>query len=261
MSEQEQPILLDLDGAVAIITLNRPDKFNCISVALFDGLNDALDQIEGDLSVRAVLIRANGKQFCTGADLDEVLAARQSKETVQAFISNGHAAFRRLENLAKPVVIAVQGLALAGGLELVMSGDVVFLAESGRMGDQHAQFGLIPGWGGTQRLARHVGRRRALDLMYSVKWLSAVEALDWGLANYVSPDERLWEDALAYAQKLTQRSPEGLAAMKSLTLQGLEGSLDAGLSLEEDAASEALLTANTEEGLNAFQERRDPVFK
>jgi enoyl-CoA hydratase len=261
MSEQEQPVLMDRDGQVAILTLNRPDKFNCLSSGLVSGLNQALDKIEADADIRAVLIRAAGKQFCTGADLDEVLEARKSKDAVQAFISRGHMAMRRLENLPKPVIIAVHGLALAGGVELAMSGDVLFLAESGRMGDQHAQFGLIPGWGGTQRLGRHLGRRRALDLMYSARWLSSAEALDWGLANYVVADDKLWDEAMAYCQKLSLRNPEGLAMMKSLTLQGLEGTLDAGLSLEETAAADALLTANTEEGLNAFQERREPVFK
>lgn len=261
MSEVENPILTDRDGQVAIITLNRPDKFNCISRGLVDGLNAAMDEVESDAGIRAVLIRAAGDHFCTGADLDEVLAARQAEDTVQEFITRGHMVLRRLENLSKPVVIAAHGLSLAGGIELAMSGDVLFLSQSGRMGDQHAQFGLIPGWGGTQRLARHIGRRRALDLMYSARWLSSAEALDWGLANYVVDDDALWDTAMAYAQKLTTRSPEGLATMKSLTLRGLEGTLDAGLSLEEKEAAAALMTENTEEGLNAFQERRDPVFK
>ncbi len=261
MSEQEAPILTDRDGAVGIITLNRPDKFNCISGDLLEGLTAALDQFESDAAVRVLLLRANGKQFCTGADLDEVLEARKSKATVEAFISRGHAVLRRLELTAKPVIVAVQGLALAGGIEIAMSGDVLFLAESGRMGDQHAQFGLIPGFGGTQRLPRLVGRRRALELMYSARWLDAAEALDWGLANYVVADDKLWAEAMAYAQKLATRNPEGLAMMKSLTLAGLDEDLAAGLGREETEAAAALMTENTEEGLNAFQERREPVFK
>ncbi len=257
----EQPILTERDGAVAVVILNRPDKFNCLSSGLVDGLNAALDEIEADDGIRAVLVRANGKQFCTGADLDEVLEARKAKDTVQAFISRGHAVLRRLENLPKPVVMAVHGLALAGGVEVAMSGDVVFMADSARMGDQHAQYGLIPGWGGTQRLARHVGRRRALDLMFSARWLSSAECLDWGLANYVVSDDKLIDEAMAYAQQMAKRSPAGLAVMKSLTLRGLETTLDAGLSLEEREAALALMSDNTAEGLAAFQERREPVFE
>jgi len=256
-------VLYETDGTsgVAIATLNRPDKFNCVSADLCRGLDAAMDAALADNAVRALVIRANGKHFCTGADLDEVMAARQDKAALAEFMSRGHRVMRRLETLPIPVVAAVSGLALAGGLELVLSCDVVFLAASGKIGDQHAQFGLVPGWGGTQRLPRLVGRRRALDLMYSARWLDAEEALSWGLANYVVPDDALQEAALDYARTLAKRNPEALAAMKRLVLDGLEENLTAGLWRELDEAAIALRSENTSEGLAAFQERREPVFK
>jgi enoyl-CoA hydratase len=167
---------------------------------------------------------------------------------------------RRFEASPLPIVGAVHGLALAGGMELVMACDVIFAAENARLGDQHAAFGLVPGWGGTQRLPRIVGLRRALDLMYSARWLTAGEAQDWGLVNYVVADDELEEAALDYCRTLATRSPTGIAAMKRLARAGLEGSLDAGLALEERDIVPALGAADVDEGLAAFSERRTPAF-
>lgn len=258
---EHQDVLLETAEGVGIATLNRPDKFNCISTGIVEGLTNALEHFESDPAIRVMLIRGNGKQFCTGADLDEVTAARQSAGDFQVFISRGHAMLRRLEASRMPIVAAVHGLALAGGLELMMSCDVVLAGRSARMGDQHVQYGLLPGFGGSQRLPRLVGLRRALELMYSGRWLDADEALDWGLVNEVCEDAALGERALEFCTILATRSPDGLGWMKRLARDGLEGSLDAGLTLEEENAAEAQLNDNTSEGLAAFKERRVPVFK
>jgi enoyl-CoA hydratase len=159
-----------------------------------------------------------------------------------------------------PVVAAVHGLALAGGLEIMLACDVVFAGTGARFGDQHAQYGLVPGGGGSQRLPRIVGLRRALDLMYTNRWLDAQEAERWGLVNYVVADDELFDQALAYCEDLATKSRSGLAAMKRMSRQGLEGSLDAGLTLEAREVVDALLSDDTAEGLAAFQERRPPEF-
>ena len=260
MNQNQGPVLCDIDGRVGIATLNRPDRFNCASSGLVDGLRDALDMFERNAGVQAMLIRANGPQFCTGADLDEVLAARQDRKALHRFIANGHDLLRRLESSSLPVVCAVQGLALAGGLEILLACDVAFAATKARIGDQHAQFGLVPGWGGTQRAARLIGLRRALDLMFSARWLSADEAERIGLINRVVPDEDLEQAALAYCHDLGRRNPEGLALMKRLAREGSDLALADGLALEEREVVEALLSDNVGEGLAAFQERRDPQF-
>jgi enoyl-CoA hydratase/carnithine racemase len=261
MSKAEPHLLHRTEGAVGVLTLNRPNKFNCVSLELANGLQEAIERFEADRSVRVILLLASGKNFCTGADLDQVLAARRSGEELRRFIGAGHAALRGLEQSRLPVVAAVQGFCLAGGLEITMACDVVFAACSARLGCQHAQYGLVPGWGGTQRLPRLVGLRRALDLMFSARWLDAAEAQDWGLVNAVVDDEALHEQARAYAAMLATRNPDGLALMKSLARASGEESASAGLLREQALVIDALQSANVSEGLAAFQQRRTPVFK
>ncbi|MGE0151039.1 MAG: enoyl-CoA hydratase/isomerase family protein [Reyranellaceae bacterium] len=261
MSDSENPILVSTDGAVGIVTLNRPSKFNCISRELAQGLLDAVRTLEVDASVRVLLLKANGKHFCTGADLDQVKSARATREGLESWLGRGHEALYAMEASRLPVIGVVHGLALAGGLELAMACDVLFVGKSARLGDQHAQYGLVPGWGGTQRLPRLVGLRRALHLMYSGAWLEADEALDWGLANAVFEDGELQAKAMEFARQLAKRNPQGIAAMKSLSRQGLDGSLRAGIDAELQCVADALRSANVEEGLAAFAERREPVFK
>ncbi len=261
MSDDESAVVVSTEDGVGTLKLNRPDKFNSLSTPLLDGIDRALDGFERSREVRAVLVRAAGKHFCTGADLDEVTAHRQSREAVAAFIARGHAVFSRLGKSPLPVVVAVHGLCLAGGLELALSCDIVFAAQSARFGDQHARFGLVPGWGGSQRLARRVGLGRALDLMLSARWLDADEAREWGLVNHVEDDDGLGEAALAYCRELAGKSAAGLSLMKRLAREGLDQDLAAGLRLEEGAVVDALLDADAEEGLSAFKERREPKFR
>jgi enoyl-CoA hydratase/carnithine racemase len=256
----EAAVILSVQDGVGVLELNRPDKFNCLSSAVIAGLDAGLTALEGGRSVRAVLVRAKGKNFCTGADLAEVVAARENKNDLSAFIANGHRVLRRFEQSPLPVVAAVQGLCLAGGLELTMSCDVVFAAQSARFGCQHARYGLVPGWGGTQRLPRLVGIRRALDLMYSGRWLAAAEAREMGLVNFVVADETLATSAEAYCADLAGKSRGGLAAMKGMARAGIDLPLADGLALEEGAVVDALMGADVTEGLAAFQARREPVF-
>lgn len=256
----ESVVELSQQGAVGIITLNRPEQFNCLSMALHEALYEAMDQFEIDSTIRAVLIAANGKHFCTGADLEEISGFRDSDEDIRAFLETGNDTLRKLETSPLPVVIAQQGLALAGGLELILAGDVVFAGKSAKLGDQHAQFGLVPGWGGSQRLTRLIGRRRAIELMFSARWLDAEQALDFGLINYVEEDDSLFDSALAYCQQLCQRSSVGLALMKQLSDRGLDMPLEQGLALELDLATPALRSDTVSEGLKAFAEKRAPKF-
>jgi len=260
MSESS-PIEVTHEGAVAIVELCRPEKFNCQSMALHLALLDAMSGFEKAGSrVRAVLVRSRGKHFSTGADLDEVKAVRGDPARLAEFISLGHRTFRRLESSPLPVVAAAQGLSLAGGLEFVLACDVVFAAQDARFGDQHAQYGLIPGWGGSQRLTRILGPRRALDLFFSARWIDAETALAWGLVNYLCPPEILHAKALEYCKTLAERSQTGIAMMKRLARQGLEITPDAGLRLEESLAPGALAHPHAAEGLAAFEARRKPVF-
>lgn len=257
-----EAVLVSQEGAVGIIELARPDKFNCLSQEVHDGLDAAITQHEtAGSGVRALLIRAQGAHFCTGADLQQVKGLRTKPDELRAFLGFGHAVLRRFEASPLPVVAACQGLCLAGGLELMLACDVVFAARDAKFGDQHAQFGLVPGWGGSQRLPRLIGLRRAMDLFYSARWMGADEALAVGLVNSVCEPDQLGAEALAYCHKMAARSREGLALMKQLARQGLEGTLSDGLRLEERLAPPVLMGDDVSEGLAAFEGRRKPVFK
>ena len=249
-----------IEAGVGLIELSRPEKYNCLSGEVARAIDDAVAAYATDETVRAILVRAQGKHFCTGADLDEVLELRQDEKRFRAFIDYGQSVFSRLEAAPLPVVVSVQGLCLAGGIELMASCDVAFAGQSAQFGDQHAEFGLLPGWGGSQRLPRMLGMRRALDLFYSHKWISADMALDWGLVNYVVPDDTLHDETMAYCQKLTKKSRSGLAAMKRMARQGIEASLKDGICLERDLVVAHTIGDDALEGLTAFQERRKPDF-
>ena len=255
------PVLVEMVGPVGIIELNRPEKFNCLSVGIQEGLPRALRRLEAPGSgIRVVLLRARGKHFCTGADLDEIKALRAERARLAEFI-HGSEVLKALEASDLPVVAAVHGLCLAGGLELMLACDVVFAASDARFGDQHAQYGLIPGWGGSQRLPRLIGLRRSLDLFFSARRVDAETALQFGLVNYVVGPEQLQQAALEYCQTLAERSRPGLAAMKRLGRRGLDMKWDAALRFEEELVVDALFDEDVSEGLAAFEARRTPVFK
>lgn len=256
----EPAIRVEQAGPVGVLTLANSKAGNCLSMAIWDAMQEALHGFEADPAVRVVLVQAEGRHFCTGADLSEVKQVLATPDALVRFLRTGHAALCAFEASRLPVVGAVQGLCLAGGLELMLACDLVVAAESARFGDQHAQFGLLPGWGGSQRLTRIVGLRRANDLFLSARWISAEVAERWGLVNAVVPDAQLAEEASALCRRLAERSPAGLAVMKRLARDGLDGSLAEGLLLEQRVAPAVLTGADALEGLAAFEGKREPRF-
>jgi enoyl-CoA hydratase len=255
------PIRASRRQAVGIIELARPAKYNCLSSAAYAAIEAAIDAFESPGSgVRAILVQAQGKNFCTGADLDEVLSLRSEPAALRRFIGLGHRALKRLEACELPVVAACQGLSLAGGCELMLACDVVFAAQDARFGDQHAQYGLLPGWGASQRLPRLIGLRRSLDLFFTARWIDANTALQWGLVNHLAAPELLRQVAFDYCAAMATRSRTGLAVMKRLARQGLDGPMETGLQMEEADTSIGLLHPDVSEGLDAFRNRRPPRF-
>ncbi len=259
---QDTPVVVSMDEAVGIIELARPEKFNCLSTAVAKGIEDAIDAFEKPGSgVRAILICAQGKCFSAGADLDEIKELRGNADDLRRFLAYGHHMLNRLEASDLPVVAACQGLSLAGGIELMLACDMIFAAKDAQFADQHARFGFIPGWGGTQRLPRVIGMRRGLDLILTGRRIDADTALQWGLVNYVVEPDKLRDAALEYCQEFAKRSRTGIATMKHAARRGREGSLEAGLTLELDLVSVALLNDDVSEGLAAFEGRRAPKFR
>jgi len=249
------------ESSTVLMELARPEVFNCLSLDVYSEIGQTLRTAEEDDSVRTILICAQGKHFCTGADLNEVKQKRVSADSIEDFVRHGHEVLKMLEASRLPIVCAVQGLCLAGGLELMLACDIAFASSNAKFGDQHAQFGLVPGWGSSQRLPRVIGQRRAMDLFFSARWIDAPTALDWGLVNYVTSDENLRQEALDYCSRLGERSSIGLGAMKDLAINGLSMSLADGLEYEVKKAVGPLTSADVAEGIAAFEEKRKPIFR
>jgi enoyl-CoA hydratase len=247
-------------GGIARITLARPDRLNAINPELLQDLDRACDAAEGDPTVRVVTLTAAGRAFCAGADLQTVRALAPDAARWDAFMGRWHRVFDRIEALPVPVIVGVHGLALAGGLELVLLADLVVADEAARLGDQHANFGLVAGGGGSQRLPRLIGARRAKELMLLGGWLTAAEALAWGLVNRVVPAGTVAGAVEEMAAALAAGSPAANRAVKTLVARAVDAELAEGLELERRLVAEHMRGADAAEGLRAFAEKRRPVF-
>lgn len=255
-----QDLLEVVKDGVAILTMNRPERLNALSHSMLAAMLDALPRLAEDPGVGAVILTGAGRAFCAGADLKAVKELVPDPVRWSGFMRLWHRVFNRVEALPAPVIAGVHGLALAGGLELVLVADLVVMDATARLGDQHTNFGLIAGGGGSQRLPRLIGARRALDLFFSARWIDAQTAHDWGLVNHVCAPDRLAAESLEYCRALGERSRSGLATMKRLARHGLGLPPSEALALEEKLAPEAMRTPDVDEGLAAFQQRRKPVF-
>lgn len=255
-----ETITYTASGGVARITLHRPDRLNAISPELLRDLDRACAAVEGDAGARVVTLTAAGRAFCAGADLRAVRELSPDPERWAAFTHLWHRVFDRIEALPVPVIAGVHGLALAGGLELVLVADLVVADEAARLGDQHANFGLVAGGGGSQRLPRLIGARRAKELMLLGGWLTAPEALAWGLVNRVVPAGTVAPAVEELATALAAGSGSANRTVKALVARAFDTELAEGLELERRLVAEHMRSADAAEGLRAFAEKRKPVF-
>jgi enoyl-CoA hydratase/carnithine racemase len=249
-------VQLHRDGGVARVVLDRPGQLNAISPELLDDLDAACAAIEADAGVGAVTLTGAGRAFCAGADLKVVQALAPDPEGWRAFMDRWHRVFDRIERLPVPVVAGVHGLALAGGLELTLVCDLVVADEEARLGDQHVNFALVAGGGGSQRLPRLIGARRAKELMLLGGWIDARQALGWGLVNRVAPAGTVEETTLALARELASKSTAANRTVKLLVDRGLDVDLRTGLALEQRVVAEHMRGDDAQAGLRAFAERR-----
>ena len=249
------------EGGIARVVLNRPAQLNAISPELLRDLAEVCDAIERDLTLKVVLLTGAGRAFCAGADLKAVQTIAPDPAKWRAFMELWLRVFKRLESLPQVVIAGVHGMALAGGLELVLTCDLVVADEEAKLGDQHANFGLVAGGGGSQRLPRAVGARRAKELMLLGHWLSAREAFEWGLVNRVAAVGQLQTTLDELAGQLVTKSASANRAVKRLVNRALDVDLMSGLEFEAAEVAVHMRSPDTSEGLRAFLEKRKPQFR
>jgi enoyl-CoA hydratase len=253
------PVDFEARGPVALLTLNRPEALNALSVDMLDDLDEHLDTIENDPQLRAVVITGGGeKAFTAGADINHMRNA--SALEARAYAQRGHAITNRLESLTKPVIAAVNGYALGGGCELALACDVRLAAQDARFGLPEVNLGIMPGWGGTQRLARTTSPGFAKELILTGRQVSAEEARAAGLVNHVYPRGELMAKALEMGDLIAAKPPWAVASAKEVVNLALEGDLHGHLARELDAFALAFTTEDQREGMNAFFEKREPRF-
>jgi enoyl-CoA hydratase/carnithine racemase len=258
---QEPAVLSEIRDGAIWITLNRPAAMNSISPDMIAGVMQALDTAESRDDVRAIVLTGAGRAFCAGADLKFAQAARESDVGgASGFLDDLLVLLNRLESFPQPVIAAVNGLALAGGLELVLCCDLVFAARSAKFGDAHANYGLLPGGGGSVRLPRKIGPTRAKYLMFTGAFLPAGHMEAAGLVNAVVDDTALLETVGDTVKLIAAKSPIGLSRMKTLVNDGLEQSVDVALRQELLMVALHQHSHDIREGLSAFQEKRAPRF-
>jgi enoyl-CoA hydratase len=246
-------------GGVAVVTLDRPEALNALNGALLTELRDRLRELAEDAEVRAVVLTGAGERaFAAGADIKEM--EQMTVEEARAWAALGHECGRLLETMPKPTIAAVNGFALGGGCELALACDIRYASAAAKLGQPEVSIGIVPGWGGTQRLARAVGTGRAKELVYSGRAVDAEEALRIGLVEAVFPPGDLLGKALELAEALAAKSPLVLAVAKELVNRSARGDLDAGLDAEAESFARLFGSQDQKEGMRAFVEKREPRF-
>jgi len=250
-------IRVERDAAVAIVTVDRPDAMNALDVETLTELRDRLLDLRDDADVRAVVITGAGERaFVAGADIKAM--SEMDVEQAKRWGALGHEAAELLESMPKPTIAAINGFALGGGCELALACDIRYASPAAKLGQPEINLGIIPGWGGTQRLARVCGLGFAKELILTGKLVDADEAVERGLVSGVH--DAVLDKALETARLLASKSPLALAAAKTSTNAALQGRHDDNLAGEIDRFGELFASADAKEGLTAFIEKREPSF-
>jgi enoyl-CoA hydratase/carnithine racemase len=253
-------LLASIEPGIAVVTLQRPEAANSMSLQMLSELQEILEQLQANPSIRCVVVTGQGeKAFCAGADLKE----RANMDTVE--VRRTVSIIRRVIDgfaaLPMPVIAAVCGVALGGGTELALACDIRFAAKQAVFGLTETSLGIIPGAGGTQRLPRQIGKGRAKELIYTAKRITAQEAETLGLVEYVVDKEVLMDKVVEMARQITQNAPIAVTQAKKAIDNGTEVDLETGLMIEQLAYEITIPTSDRLEGLKAFKEKRTPQYK
>ena len=252
------PVLLERRDAVALVTMNRPDVLNALNRETLECLIERADEIRADEGVRAVVLTGAGRAFVAGADIAEMRGLSPSEAL--AFSRLGHRAMDGIESLPVPVVAAVNGFALGGGCELACACDWILASRKARFGQPEVKLGLIPGFGGTSRLARRVGPGWVRELVMGGEPVDAETALRMGLANRIHEPEALLDAALASAGQAAGKGRRAIATAKRVLLEGGDADVRVAHALEQSAFGSIFGSEESAEGMDAFLEKRDPKF-
>ncbi|MFE4704696.1 enoyl-CoA hydratase [Peribacillus simplex] len=250
---------LSVENHVAIITIDHAPA-NALSSAIIGELSQAFDRIEKDEAVRVVLLHGEGRFFSAGADIKEFTEVENGK-AFEKLTKNGQSVFEKIESFPKPVIAAIHGAALGGGLELAMACHIRLVTERAKLGLPELQLGLIPGFAGTQRLPRYVGMAKAAEMLFTSEPISGTEAVQCGLANHAFTDEELISKAKELANKIAKKSPLALKSAIELLNYSKHDSYHKGVEREAALFGQAFDTADAQEGISAFIEKREAVFK
>lgn len=254
-----QTLLTSLENNIFIITINRPDKLNALNKEVLNDLNTALDEIQNNPEIKSVIITGAGpKAFVAGADISEFNAL--NKDEAMALAKRGQDTFARIENSSKPIVAAVNGFALGGGCELAMSCHFRIASENARFGQPEVNLGLIPGYGGTQRLVQLIGKGKAMELLMSAHMIDANEAKQLGLVNYVTTSETLIEHTKKILELINSKAPLAVAGCIKAANAVFNESQN-GFETEIKEFGNCFVTEDMKEGVSAFLEKRKANFK
>ena len=252
-------LTLEVADRIAILTVNRPDKLNALNDATIAELGQAIDQIRVDDSIGGAIITGAGRAFVAGADISEL--SSQTPVLAKARARGGQDVFRRIETCPKPVIAAVNGFALGGGCELAMACHIRIASDAAKFGQPESKLGLLPGYGGSQRLPRLVGKGRAVQLLITGEMIDAAEAYRIGLVNKVTTTNDLMTTAKEMMRVILANGPLAVALCIEAIDRGLEMSLEEGLILEANHFGLLAATDDMREGTRAFMEKRPPAFK
>ena len=257
-----QDITFEQQGHIGVVTLNRPKAMNAISETMLVEFSDLFPKLEQDNEIRVVVMTGEGKAFCAGADLKMLLDdMKGGAKPAPNFWTRAREGFGAPANFSKPMVVAINGIACAGGLELAMAGDIVLAGESAQIADAHANFGVFPGAGGSVTLSRKIPWNAANYLLFTGEFVSAQRMKEWGLVLDVVADDKLLGTAMELAGKIASKSPIGLQRMKQMVKDGADMPLASALRAEMNVLNMHTRSHDLMEGLTAFGEKRQPEFK